>query len=217
MKKSNKVTILWEDEDLLVAVKPFGMPTRPDKSGDPSLQAHLEQTTGAPLFVLHHLDRPAAGLIAFARSGAVAGRLSAQLQQGKWQKTYLAFVEKNCALSPRGRLTHRLVRDGAVNKSFVRDDGKISKLEYEVLKEFDHYMLLRIHLLSGRHHQIRAQFGAIGCPVKGDWKYGAKRGNRDRSIHLLAHTLTIPGYPLLQAPIPTDDPLWALAAPTLEH
>ena len=139
--------------------------------------------------VVHRIDRPVSGLVIFARTSKALERLNKILREGEIHKTYRAVVEGHPA-QKEALLENWLVSDGRINKTFVTDsrnrDAKLSRLEYRTVEEGDRYSLLEINLLTGRKHQIRAQLSAIGHPIKGDLKYGARRSNRDGGISLQA-------------------------------
>jgi 23S rRNA pseudouridine1911/1915/1917 synthase len=144
------------------------------------------------LGVIHRLDRPTSGLVVFARTSKALSRMNALFAEGKTRKSYRAIV--GCAPDPpNGELIHYLQRNPKQNKSYAfRDPGKGRKravLSYKTIQVLDRYYLLDIDLQTGRHHQIRAQLAAMGCPIKGDLKYGAPRSNPDGSIHLHARQL----------------------------
>jgi 23S rRNA pseudouridine1911/1915/1917 synthase len=187
------MTILYEDTDVIAVNKPASMPTQADETGDASLLQMLENQSNTPLFVVHRLDRPTSGIVVFAKNEQAAAALSTQFQQRETAKTYYAVVEKK-PTKEADTLVHFLIHNTLKNKSFDAKEGilnaKRAELRYILRGSSDRYFLLEIGLLTGRHHQIRAQLAAIGCPIKGDVKYGARRANADRSIHLHAAELT---------------------------
>ncbi len=164
----------------------------------------------------HRNQRPATGLDLFAKNKKSLAALNEQFRDGSVSKKYWAVVKK-APEKTEGELTHILMKKGTTNRSKVVDtkakNGREAKLKYKTLASSDVYHLLEIDLFTGRHHQIRAQLSAIGSPIKGDVKYGFKRGNKDRSIHLHAHSLTFK-HPVsgekteVVAPLPQGDPLW---------
>ncbi len=208
MKKLTKDQIVFEDDQMIVINKPAGVLSQPDAKGNMNLLNLVAEYTQKPAFVVHRIDRPASGLILYAKTQRGANELSAFFRKKNIQKEYLALVEKNGHLAPKGRLEHLLEKNGKTNKSYVSPAGKTAVLEYEILQTLDNYYLVKVDLKTGRFHQIRAQFGAEGFPIKGDNKYGAKRNNRNRSIHLHAWKIQLPSYPIFVADLPTDDPLW---------
>ena len=172
-----------------------------DKTGDTPLsdilKAYLKDKYNKPneafLGVVHRLDRPTTGIVLFAKTSKALARLNAMFaNKEEVQKTYWALVD---APPPQaeGTLTHWLVRNEKQNKSVAYNKevqhSKKAVLHYTVLKTLQHYYLLEIKLVTGRHHQIRAQFAAVGCHIKGDLKYGAKRSNPDGGISLHAYQL----------------------------
>lgn len=164
------------------------------------------------LFSVHRIDQPASGLVLFGRSRKAATALGKMFANGEVARTYYAVVKGNP--QPNSTLTHPLAKLSRSNKTVVDPThGKPSSLTYHLRDSSDHYHLLEIQLHTGRHHQIRAQLHAEGLPIKGDQKYGARRGNRDQSIHLHAYSLEfkhfISGEDVqIVAPLPTEDPLW---------
>ena len=167
------------------------------------------------LGVVHRLDRPVGGVILFAKTSKALSRLNRMVQERAFQKTYWAIVgQKPPQIA--GQLTHYLGRDEARNKSYVcpstRKDAKEARLDYRLIASGERYHLLEIQLHTGRHHQIRTQLAAIGCPIKGDLKYGFPRSNPDQSISLHARSLSLV-HPVSQAPLlitaePPADKLW---------
>lgn len=192
--------IVYEDNHVVVVNKRAGEIVQGDKTGDKPLSEmvkdYLREKYNKPgnVFcgVVHRIDRPVSGLVIFARTSKALERLNKMLREGQIHKTYHAFVEGHPAKA-EGLLENYLVSDGRINKTFVTDaknpDAKLSKLEYKVIDSLDRYSLLEINLMTGRKHQIRAQLSAMGHPIKGDLKYGAKRSNRDGGISLQAHRI----------------------------
>ncbi len=208
--------LLYKDNQLIAFNKPAGLPTQADKTGDVSLLQAAQHYVKHPLQLLHRLDRPVSGLLLMAQKESAARALRQQWRQGLVEKTYLAFTAK-CPPQSEGRLVHHLGKSKHHNlsRAFHQEapHRKRAELHYRILAATERYHLWEIRLLTGRHHQIRAQLAAIGCPVKGDVKYGAKRGNRNRSIHLHAHKIRFihPGTqrPMeITAPLPKGDALW---------
>ncbi|MEM1318747.1 MAG: RNA pseudouridine synthase [Bacteroidota bacterium] len=207
--------ILYKNNQLLAFNKPPALPVQADKTGDKSLLELAEIYCQSRLHLIHRLDRPASGLVLLAKNPKALAHLNAQFRDRSIHKTYLALVQQ-APPQPAGELKHYLHKDGRSNRSTVsaeaRSGSKLATLRYRLLGSLDRYHLLEIDLLSGRHHQIRAQLAAIGCPIKGDVKYGFRRSNRDRSIHLHAWKLAFE-HPVsgerveLCAPAPVD-PLW---------
>lgn len=207
--------ILYKNNQLIAFNKPTGVSIQPDKTEEKSLQELAEIYSKANIFVIHRIDRPASGVIIFAKSKKGLARMNAQFQNRKIKKTYLAVV-KNAPEKKEGQLKHYLRKNGKTNKTQVFDEpvkgGKEAILNYTIIGKSDNYSLLEIDLETGRHHQIRAQLAKIGSPIKGDVKYGARRSNKDRSIHLHAWKLSFQ-HPvtseevLLEANLP-DDVIW---------
>ena len=215
--------ILYEDNHLLVFNKFPGEIVQGDKTGDVPLvdllKEYIKEKYNKPgnvfLGVVHRIDRPASGAVLFARTGKALGRLNEMLREGSMKKVYWAIV-KNRPPQESGHLIHYLKKNEEKNKAFVYDHeaggSKRAELEYRLLGSGDQYHLLEILLLTGRHHQIRAQLAAIGCPIKGDVKYGFPRTNQDGSIHLHARSVEFL-HPVskeiirIEAPPPADK-LW---------
>ncbi len=185
------MNILYEDNHLLVAEKPAGVPAQADASGAADmltlLKAYLKekyQKSGAVyLGLVHRLDRPASGLMVFARTSKAAGRLSEQIRRGEMQKGYFAVVQ---GAPPReGRLEDYLLKDPRKNQSRIarpeERGAKKAALEYQVLQQEKRQALVRIRLLTGRPHQIRLQFASRGWPLAGDAKYGS--GGQDLALY----------------------------------
>ena len=181
--------LLYKNNQLIAFNKPSGIPIQPDKTATKSLQDLGEIYDKSNLFIIHRIDRPASGVVVLAKSKKGLARMNAQFQERTIKKTYLAVV-KNTPEKAEGQLVHYLRKNEKANKTQVFEEpvkgGKKAILNYKVLSKSDNYTLLEIDLETGRHHQIRAQLAAIGSPIKGDVKYGARRSNKDRSIHLHA-------------------------------
>ena len=219
--------VLYEDNHIIAVSKTCHEIVQGDKTGDTPLsdivKAYIKEKYQKPgevfLGVTHRLDRPTTGVVLFARTSKALTRLNTMFQSHEQiRKTYWAIVEKNDRLSGDEaiRLEHYLWRNEKQNKSFVvkpgTKDAKRAVLSYRVIAQSDRYMLLEINLETGRHHQIRCQFSAIGLPIKGDLKYGAKRSNPDGGISLHARKIEFV-HPVskqeisIMAPVP-DDTLW---------
>ena len=185
--------ILYEDNHLLVFNKRTGEIVQGDKSGDEPLSETLkafialrdEKPGQVFLGVPHRLDRPVSGVTLFAKTSKALERLNQMLRQGEIHKTYWALTAEK---PPKNSdvLTDFLSRNEAQNKSYVSKNGKEARLKYTLIQTTERYYLLEIELYTGRHHQIRCQLSHMGCPIKGDLKYGAKRSNPDGGISLLA-------------------------------
>ena len=218
------MTILYEDNHLVIVNKQAGEIVQGDKTGETPLSDFvkdwLKEKYNKPgnvyLGVVHRLDRPVSGVVLFAKTSKALPRLNKMFaEHNKVNKTYWAIVQ-NRPQEPQGTLTHWLTRQEKNNTARAYDrevpGSKKAVLDYELIASGDRYHLLEIHLHTGRHHQIRCQLAKIGCPIKGDLKYGAPRSNPDGSISLHARTLTLE-HPVnhesisVTAPVP-DDKLW---------
>lgn len=216
--------VLYEDNHIIAINKSVSDIVQGDKTGDEPLSEkvknYLKEKYQKPgnvfVGVTHRLDRPTSGVVLFARTSKALARLNAMFQEkAQIQKTYWALV-KNRPEEDSGRLVHFLLRDTQKNKSIVAKkpvkEAKEAILEYKVMAQSDNFYLLQINLLTGRHHQIRAQLAAIGCPIKGDLKYGFPRSNPDGGISLHARSIEFV-HPVskekvkIVAPVP-DDKLW---------
>jgi len=192
--------VLYEDNHIIVVYKESGEIVQGDKTGDKPLsetiKAWIKEKYAKPgnvfLGVVHRLDRPVSGLVVFAKTSKALSRLNDMFRKGEVKKTYWAMVQTPPA-EPEGTLTNWLVRNEKQNKSYAYDhevpNAKKAILKYKTVGQTEHYTLLEVNLLTGRHHQIRCQLSAIGCPIKGDLKYGARRPNPHRSISLLSRTV----------------------------
>ena len=190
--------VLYEDNHIIVVYKQSGEIIQGDKTGDKPLsetiKAWIKEKYAKPgnvfLGVVHRLDRPVSGLVVFAKTSKALSRLNDMFRNGEVKKTYWAMVQTAPDV-PEATLTNWLVRNEKQNKSSAYDhdvpNAKQAILKYKTIGHTERYTLLEINLLTGRHHQIRCQLAAIGCPVKGDLKYGARRSNPDGSISLLSH------------------------------
>jgi 23S rRNA pseudouridine1911/1915/1917 synthase len=215
--------ILYQDNHIIILNKLPSQIVQGDKTGDEPLseilKKYIKEKYNKPgevfLGVVHRLDRPVSGIVLFARTSKALSRLNEMLKERTIKKIYWAVV-KNPPPEKTGHLIHYLFRDEKKNKSFIvsenRKDAKKAELIFHLLKSSDNYHLLEIELLTGRHHQIRAQLAHIGCPVKGDLKYGFPRTNPDASIHLHSRRIEFlhpvkKEHLAIEAP-PPDDPLW---------
>jgi len=208
--KSN-LQILFEDNHIVVVNKRAGDIVQGDKTGDKPLsdvvKEYIAEKYNKPgnvyLGVVHRLDRPTTGLVMFAKTSKVLPRLNALFVSKDITKTYWAIV-KNQPEKQQDTLIHWLKKNPKNNKSYVYQhevkDSKKAVLHYKILKKLDRYFLLEIALETGRHHQIRAQLAHIGCPIKGDLKYGFDRSNDDGSIHLHARHITFI-HPVKKTPV----------------
>lgn len=219
--------ILFEDNHLLVINKPPGVLAQGDNTKDCSvldivkniIKIRDEKPGKVYLGLVHRLDRPTSGVMVLAKTSKALSRLNKQFAEKTTSKTYWAIVSGTAADTPT-RLSHFLIRKQAQNKSYAHrkevPNSKFSELIYTKKQDLDRYTLLEIELLTGRHHQIRAQLSAEELIIKGDLKYGAKRPNKDGSIHLHARKLTII-HPTLKEPIsftapPPKDTVWNAVA-----
>lgn len=218
------MTVLYEDNHLIFVNKQAGEIVQGDKTGDTPLseivKEWIKEKYSKPgnvyLGVVHRLDRPVSGVVLFAKTSKALPRLNNMFaNHDKVKKTYWAIVQ-NKPEAPKGRLTHWLTRNEKNNTARAYDHevagSKKAILDYELIASSDRYHLLQIHLHTGRHHQIRCQLAKMGCPIKGDLKYGAPRSNPDGSISLHARNLTIE-HPVsheqisITAPVPNNS-LW---------
>ncbi len=193
--KLSDLQILYEDNHLIAINKKPSEIVQGDKTGDEPLSEKVKQYIRvkynkpgeAYLGVAHRIDRPVSGIVIFARTSKALSRLDEMFRDKEIKKTYWAVV-KNKPASPAGHLVHYLKKNEQKNRSRAYDqetNGALkSELDYNVLFSSDNYHLLEIHPQTGRHHQIRVQLAAMGCPIKGDIKYGFRRTNEDESIHL---------------------------------
>ena len=223
--------VVYEDNHIIIVNKQSGEIVQGDKTGDCPLSDIVKdyikekyQKPGAVfLGVVHRLDRPVSGLVVFARTSKALTRLNKMFAEGEVHKTYWAIVKRGEKLEVRGKrndewrtLEHWLVRNEKQNKSYAYDQEKPNSkkaiLKYRTLSHSDNYTLLEVNLMTGRHHQIRCQLAAMGCPIKGDLKYGAPRSNPDGSISLMSRRVEFI-HPvskeqiIIEAPVP-NDPLW---------
>lgn len=188
--------ILYEDNHIIVFNKRAGEIVQGDKTGDEALaetlKAFIAQRDSKPghvfMGVPHRLDRPVSGVCLFAKTSKSLERLNAMLREGSIHKTYWALTA-NRPQKEEDTLTDFLVKNEKQNKSYVSRDGKEARLHYKLIGNTERYFLLEIELFTGRHHQIRCQLSHIGCPIKGDLKYGAKRSNPDGGISLHARNI----------------------------
>ena len=212
------MNILYEDNHIIAVNKAPGEIVQGDKTGDKPLSEILKDYIKVKynkpgevfLGVPHRLDRPTSGVVLFARTSKALVRLNEMFKDHHaMHKTYWAIVQGAPKL-PEARLENYLVRNEAQNKSYVAKSGakeaKQAILNYRTLVKGDHYTLLEVELLTGRHHQIRCQLSAIGCPIKGDLKYGAKRSNPDGSISLHAREITFV-HPVRKEPLTITAPV----------
>lgn len=205
--------ILHNDHQIIALNKPSGVPSQEDKTGDTSLHTMAQAYSKRDLFVVHRIDRPCSGVVIFAKNRTAAAALGEQFEANTLDKYYYAVVPKGIEPSS-GELEHSIdkVASGKVKANKPGEQGRPAKLSYKLLEDIDNYSLLEVQPHSGRLHQIRAQLGAFGFPIMGDVKYGARRGNRDRSIMLHARRIrfdhpTKGGEVIITAPVP-EQAVW---------
>ena len=198
----DNLQVLHEDNHIIVINKRVGDIVQGDKTGDEPLsdvvKAYLKEKYNKPgevfLGVVHRLDRPTTGIVIFAKTSKALTRLNETFKNRETQKTYWAVV-KNQPPKETDTLVHFLKRNPKNNTSKAHTkevpDSKKASLTYKIIKKLDNYFVLEIDLHTGRHHQIRAQLQTIGCPIKGDLKYGFDRSNPDGGIHLHARKLVL--------------------------
>lgn len=222
------MTVIYEDNHLIAVCKAPSEIVQGDKTGDTPLsdlvRQYIKEKYAKPgnvfLGVPHRLDRPVSGVVVFARTGKALSRMNELFREGgRVEKTYWAIVTARPP-EPSGTLDDYLVRNERQNKSYVSRAGtpgaKRALLDYRLLAVSDRYFLLEVRLRTGRHHQIRCQLAHMGCPIKGDLKYGAPRSNPDGSISLHARRIRfehpVSHVPLcIEAPLPADK-LWRVLA-----
>ncbi|MCH4016953.1 MAG: RNA pseudouridine synthase [Prevotella sp.] len=219
---------VYEDNHIIIVSKKSGEIVQGDKTGDIPLSETVKtylkdkykKEGNVFLGVVHRLDRPVSGLVVFAKTSKALSRLNMMFSKGEVHKTYWAITQKEPEI-PEQTLTNWIVRNEKQNKSYVYDhevpNSKKAVLRYKVIGHSDRYCLLEVILMTGRHHQIRCQLAHIGCPIKGDLKYGAKRSNPGGGIDLLAHQIEFI-HPVSQKPISVvapvpDSPLWQAIVP----
>jgi len=223
MHKKQAPQIIFEDNHLIVVNKRIAELVQSDRTGDASLIDSLKKYLkvkykkngnvylGAP----HRIDRPTSGIVVFTKTSKSLSRISEQLRKQEVKKIYWAIV-KNKPEKEADTLTNYLVRNKKQNKSYCHnkqvDDSKKAILHYQTIASSDNYFLLEVILETGRHHQIRSQLANIGCPIKGDLKYGFSRSNKDGGINLHARKITFM-HPVkkeemsLTAKLP-NEPIW---------
>lgn len=215
--------VIYEDNHLIAVNKTCREIVQGDKTGDTPLseilKAWLKEKYAKPgnvfVGVAHRLDRPVSGLVLFAKTSKALARLNEMFRTGDIKKTYWAIV-KNSPPTEEGTLEHWLVRNEKQNKSYAyteeKPNSKKAILHYKLLARSDNYYLLEVDLKTGRHHQIRCQLAKMGCPIKGDLKYGSGRSNKDGGISLHARKAQFI-HPVSKEPVEIvasvpDDSLW---------
>ena len=217
------MTVVYEDNHIIIVNKTASEIVQGDKTGDTPLseivKQYLKEKYQKPgnvfIGVTHRLDRPVSGLVVFAKTSKALSRLNEMFKNSEVKKTYWAIV-KNAPKEPEGELVNYLVRNEKQNKSYAYDKevpkSKKAILHYRLIGKSDNYFLLEVDLKTGRHHQIRCQLAKMGCPIKGDLKYGADRSNKDGGISLhsrsaeFIHPVSKEAIKIV-APVP-DDNLW---------
>lgn len=221
MSNTRPLEVLYEDNHLIVVNKKSGDIVQGDKTGDAPLsdyvKAYIKEKYDKPgdvyLGTVHRLDRPTSGVVIFARTSKALTRMNKLFAEKRVQKTYWAVTEKE-PQPKTGKIISQLKKNEKQNKSYVvsKNDGKTAELDYKCLAKSDNFFLVEVHPKTGRHHQIRVQLASIGAIIKGDVKYGARRSNKDASIHLLARKVEFE-HPVKKEPIsviapPPSDPIW---------
>ena len=223
--------VVYEDNHLIIVNKAPGEIVQGDKTGDrplvDELKEWLKEKYNKPgnVFcgVVHRLDRPVGGLVVFAKTSKALARMNEMFRNGEVHKTYWA-ITRNCPPKEEDTLVHYITSTERNNKSYAspveKPGTRKAVLKYRHIASGDRYHLLEVNLLTGRKHQIRVQLSAIGCPIRGDLKYGDKRSNPDGSISLLSHRIQFE-HPVshemidVTAPVP-DDNLWQALAERVE-
>ncbi len=215
--------ILYEDNHVIAVHKKTGEISQRDRTGIVPLSDHTatylkhkyNKAGNAYIGIVHRIDRPVTGLILFAKTSKGLERFNKMFKEKTIHKTYWAIV-RELPEKTEDTLIHYITRDTKKNKSFAHDKelpgSKRAELDYKLIASSDRYFLLEVILKTGRHHQIRAQLSKIGCPIKGDKKYGFKKPNKDASIHLHARSIQFV-HPVKQEPVfitcpVPDDKLW---------
>lgn len=221
------MNVVYEDNHIIIVNKASGEIVQGDKTGDiplsETVKQYIKEKYQKPgnvfLGVVHRLDRPVSGLVVFAKTSKALSRLNDMFRTGDVHKTYWAIVKRG-DIAPEATLTDWLTRNERQNKSYAHPrevpGSKKAALSYKVRSVSDNYMLLEVHLMTGRHHQIRCQLANMGCPIKGDLKYGSPRSNPDGSISLMSRRVEFV-HPVsketivAEAPVPNDR-LWQALA-----
>ena len=211
--------ILYEDNHLLIVNKKVGEIVQGDKTGDEPIgekyKAFIAMRDNKPgqvfMGIPHRLDRPVSGITILAKTSKALERMTAMFRDGNVHKTYWALV-CNKPEPEEADLENWMTRNEKMNKSFIckspdkAKEAKLAKLHYKLLKATDRYFLLEVNLFTGRHHQIRCQLANIGCPIKGDLKYGAPRSNKDGGISLMARHISFV-HPVSKTPVDLTAPV----------
>lgn len=222
MRKPLEDRILFEDNHILVVNKLPSEIVQGDKTGDVCLlddvKSYIKEAYNKPGNVyaglVHRIDRPVSGAVIFAKTSKALSRMTLKIKEREFSKTYLAIV-KNKPPKEAGELSDYMIKNETQNKSYIVSSNtkgaKLAQLRYRVIGSSDSYYLLEVELITGRHHQIRAQLAHMGCPIKGDLKYGFPRSNPDASISLHAYKIkfehpTLKTVVEIKAPKPTGNP-----------
>lgn len=217
------IEVLYEDNHIIAVNKKPSEIVQGDKTGDKPLSELVKEyikvkyNKPGEVFIgtVHRIDRPVSGIVLFAKTSKALARLNEMFRTKEIQKTYWAVV-RDKPEKTQGHLVHYLKKNEQNNKSKAFDKempgSSKAELDYKLLHSSVNYHLLEVNPLTGRHHQIRVQLSSMGCPIKGDVKYGAKRGNDNGSIHLHARKVEFI-HPVKQEPLvivanPPEDPLW---------
>lgn len=216
--------VVYEDNHIIIVNKAPGEIVQGDKTGDEPLvetvKRWIKEKYAKPgnvfLGVVHRLDRPVAGLVVFAKTSKALARMNEMFRNGEVKKTYWALT-RNLPPKEEDRIIHYITTTEKNNKSYAslspKNGAKEAILSYRHIGSSDRYNLLEVNLETGRKHQIRVQLAAIGCPIRGDLKYGDKRSNPDGSISLMARRIQfvhpVSGKEIdVTAPLPDNNPLW---------
>jgi 23S rRNA pseudouridine1911/1915/1917 synthase len=223
-KKNMKLEVLYEDNHLIAVNKPNGMLVQGDETGDETILGAVEDyirrkyNKPGKVFtgLVHRIDRPVSGVVLVARTSKALSRMNELLRNREIKREYWAIVKQKPE-NLKGTLEDYLRKDEKQNKSFVaekpKNNAKLAKLDYEVIGRSTSFYLLKVNLVTGRHHQIRSQLANIDCPIRGDLKYGFPRSNKGGGINLHAKSLEfihpVKKEPIIiKAPLPLDDNLW---------
>jgi 23S rRNA pseudouridine1911/1915/1917 synthase len=215
--------ILFEDNHIIAVNKKTSQLVQGDKTNDEPLselvKKHIKSKYNKPgevfIGVVHRIDRPVSGIVLFAKTSKALSRLNELFRTKNIQKTYWAVV-KNQPKNQEGTLINYLIKNEKSNKSFAYNEERKgalkSELSYKVIGKTDNYFLVEVLPLTGRHHQIRVQLSHMGCPIKGDLKYGYERSNKDASIHLHARKIEfihpVKNEHITIEAMPPNDPIW---------
>lgn len=209
--------VLFEDNHLIAVYKQNNELVQSDSTGDPTLaesvKQYIKKVYKKPgdvyLGICHRIDRPVSGVVLFAKTSKALARLNNMFRDGEVKKKYLAIVKERPP-EDEAELSHYLKKNEKQNKSYSYDNevkgSKKARLIYRLISRTDRYYLLEIDLLTGRHHQIRSQLAKIGCPIRGDLKYGYPRSNKDGGISLHARSIEFI-HPVKKEPVKIVAPL----------